>query len=67
MAGNSFGKLFTLTSYGESHGPALGGVIDGCPAGIKVDFDAIQLEMDRRKPAEKPARSQHFYTSFQLV
>jgi chorismate synthase len=52
MAGNSFGKLFTLTSYGESHGPALGGVIDGCPAGIALDLEAIQQELDRRKPGQ---------------
>ncbi|WP_299391275.1 chorismate synthase [uncultured Gelidibacter sp.] len=52
MAGNSFGKLFKLTTFGESHGAALGGVIDGCPSGIQLDFDAIQLEMDRRKPGQ---------------
>ncbi|MCA0132803.1 chorismate synthase [Winogradskyella alexanderae] len=52
MAGNSFGKLFKLTTFGESHGEAIGGVIDGCPAGIKLDFELIQLEMDRRKPGQ---------------
>lgn len=52
MAGNSFGKLFTLTTYGESHGPALGGVIDGCPSGIELDLDAIQQDLDRRKPGQ---------------
>lgn len=52
MAGNSFGKLFTLTTYGESHGPALGGVIDGCPSGIELDLEAIQQELDRRKPGQ---------------
>ncbi len=52
MAGNSFGKLFKLTTFGESHGTAIGGVIDGCPAGLKLDFDAIQYEMDRRKPGQ---------------
>ena len=52
MAGNSFGKLFKLTTYGESHGVAIGGIIDGCPAGIKLDFDAIQYEMERRKPGQ---------------
>jgi len=52
MAGNSFGKLFCLTTFGESHGPGLGGVIDGCPPGIALDFDAIQKEMDRRKPGQ---------------
>ncbi|GAA3555466.1 chorismate synthase [Snuella lapsa] len=52
MAGNSFGKLFTLTTYGESHGSALGGVIDGCPAGIDVDIESIQQELDRRRPGQ---------------
>ena len=52
MAGNSFGKLFQLTTYGESHGPALGGIIDGCPSGIKLDLDAIQDELNRRKPGQ---------------
>lgn len=52
MAGNSFGNLFNLTTFGESHGPALGGVIDGCPAGIVLDLDKIQLDLDRRKPGQ---------------
>ena len=52
MAGNSFGTLFKLTTFGESHGRALGGVIDGCPAGITLDLEAIQLELDRRKPGQ---------------
>ncbi|MSP84903.1 MAG: chorismate synthase [Flavobacteriaceae bacterium] len=52
MAGNSFGTLFKLTTFGESHGDALGGIIDGCPAGISLDFDAIQHEMTRRKPGQ---------------
>lgn len=52
MAGNSFGTIFKLTTFGESHGEALGGIIDGCPPGIALDFDAIQLEMDRRKPGQ---------------
>jgi len=49
---NSLGKIFTITTFGESHGEAIGGVIDGCPAGIELDFDAIQKEMDRRKPGQ---------------
>ncbi len=52
MAGNSFGNLFKLSTFGESHGEAIGGVIDGCPSGIELDFDAIQLEMERRKPGQ---------------
>jgi chorismate synthase len=52
MAGNTFGTLFKLTTFGESHGAALGGIIDGCPAGLELDFDQIQLEMNRRKPGQ---------------
>lgn len=52
MAGNTFGKLFTLTSFGESHGEALGGIIDGCPAGLSIDLDFVQSELDRRRPGQ---------------
>ena len=52
MAGNSFGNIFKLTTFGESHGKAIGGVIDGCPAGLKLDFDAIKNELNRRKPGQ---------------
>jgi len=52
MSGSSFGNLFRLTTFGESHGPGLGGVIDGCPAGIPLDESMIQLELDRRKPGQ---------------
>ena len=52
MAGNSFGNIFKLTTFGESHGKAIGGVIDGCPAGLQLDFDAIQNELNRRKPGQ---------------
>jgi chorismate synthase len=52
MAGNKFGNLFSITTFGESHGEALGGVIDGCPAGITLDFDFIQNELSRRKPGQ---------------
>lgn len=50
MPGNSIGYLFRLTTFGESHGPSTGGVIDGCPAGLSIDLDFIQRELDRRKP-----------------
>lgn len=50
MSGNSYGKLFTLTTFGESHGEALGGIIDGMPSNIYIDQDFIKSEMDRRKP-----------------
>lgn len=52
MAGNSYGTLFRITTYGESHGETLGGIIDGCPPGIILDFEAIQAEMQRRKPGQ---------------
>jgi len=52
MSGNIYGTLFRLATYGESHGPAIGGVIDGCPAGIKLDLDAIQNDLNRRKPGQ---------------
>lgn len=52
MAGNSFGKLLKLTTFGESHGEALGGILDGCPAGIDLDFDFVRSEMQRRKPGQ---------------
>jgi chorismate synthase len=52
MAGNTFGKLFKLTTFGESHGAAIGGIIDGCPSGLKLDFSSIQHELDRRKPGQ---------------
>jgi len=52
MAGSSFGTLFKLTTFGESHGEALGGIIDGCPPGILLDFKTIKAEMQRRKPGQ---------------
>ena len=50
MSGNTFGKLFCVTSYGESHGESIGCIIDGCPPGIKIETDMIQKDLDRRKP-----------------
>jgi len=50
MAGNTFGTLFSVTSFGESHGPAIGCVVDGCPPGLTLTIDDIQKEIDRRKP-----------------
>ena len=49
---NTFGTLFTLTTFGESHGPAVGGVVDGMPAGIEIDLDFIQHELNRRRPGQ---------------
>ncbi len=50
MSGNSFGTLYCVTSFGESHGPAYGGVVDGCPPGLALSAEDIQRELDRRKP-----------------
>ena len=58
MAGNTFGKLLKLTTFGESHGEALGGIIDGCPAGLAVNLDQIAIEMMRRKPGQSKIVSQ---------
>ena len=52
MAGNSFGTLFKLTTFGESHGSAIGGMIDGCPAGLKIDFNSLKKDMVRRMPGQ---------------
>lgn len=52
MAGNSFGKILKLTTFGESHGEALGGVIDGFPSGITIDFDLVTKDLQRRKPGQ---------------
>jgi len=58
MSGNTFGTLFRLTTFGESHGPALGGVVDGCPAGVPLIEPLIQAELDRRRPGQGPASTQ---------
>jgi len=52
MAGNTFGNFFKLTTFGESHGEAMGGVIDGCPSGFSIDLDAIENQMMRRRPGQ---------------
>ena len=52
MSGNTFGRLLKLTTFGESHGNAIGGIIDGCPSGIQLDLEAISKEMQRRKPGQ---------------
>ena len=58
MAGNSFGNLFKITTWGESHGKALGVVIDGCPAGLSLSEKDIQLELNRRKPGQSRLTTQ---------
>lgn len=52
MSGNSFGKLFTVTSFGESHGPAIGCIVDGCPPGLKLSAADLQGDLDRRRPGK---------------
>lgn len=52
MAGNTFGTLLRLTTYGESHGPAVGGILDGLPAGVEIDAEFLQQELDRRRPGQ---------------
>ena len=54
MAGNTFGRILRLTTFGESHGPGLGGVLDGCPAGLELCEADMQAELDLRKPGQGP-------------
>ena len=54
---NTFGQIFKITSFGESHGKAIGGIIDGCPAGISIDYNIIQIQLDRRKPGQSKITS----------
>ncbi len=56
--GNSFGKLFKITTFGESHGKAIGVIVDGCPAGLEIDESFIQEELDRRKPGQSKITTQ---------
>jgi chorismate synthase len=58
MSGNTFGKLFTVTTFGESHGPAYGCIIDGCPPGLSITVEDIQHELDKRKPGTSRYTSQ---------
>ena len=58
MSGNTFGKIFSLTTYGESHGKAIGCIIDGCPPGLKLDEKDIQKDLDRRKPGQSKFTTQ---------
>lgn len=58
MSANSYGEIFRLTTFGESHGAAIGGIIEGCPAGIKVNTEFVQLMLDRRRPGQLSISSQ---------
>jgi chorismate synthase len=52
MAGNTYGTLFKLTTFGESHGTAVGGIIDGCPSGLIIDVDFVQAQLNKRRPGQ---------------
>ncbi|HKR03506.1 MAG TPA: chorismate synthase [Bacteroidia bacterium] len=58
MPGNTFGQRFRITTFGESHGEMIGVIIDGCPAGLEIDFDFVQKELDRRKPGQSSITTQ---------
>ncbi|MEE8108285.1 MAG: chorismate synthase, partial [Gammaproteobacteria bacterium] len=58
MSGNSIGKLFVLSSFGESHGPAIGGVVDGCPPGLELSAEDLQHDLERRRPGRTRHTSQ---------
>jgi chorismate synthase len=57
MRGNTIGKAFSITTFGESHGKGIGVIIDGCPAGLTIDIGAIQAELDKRKPGQSTLTS----------
>ena len=56
--GNSYGRIFRISTFGESHGPAIGVIIDGCPAGVEFDETFIQSELSRRKPGQSKITTQ---------
>lgn len=58
MAGNTYGELFKITTFGESHGVAIGVIVDGCPAGLEIDIDFIQSELDKRRPGQSKITTQ---------
>ena len=68
MAGNTFGELFKITTFGESHGPLIGVTIDGCPPNIELNLDAIQTDLNRRKPGQSAITTQRKEdASFEIV
>ena len=58
MPGNAFGSIFRLTTFGKSHGTAMGGIVDGVPAGVVLNLDRIQAELDRRRPGQSALTTQ---------
>ena len=67
MGSNNIGKLFTLTTFGESHGDSIGGIIDGCPSNIKIDFDLIKKELERRRPSSEFETKRSETDDFEIV
>ncbi|NLZ77339.1 MAG: chorismate synthase, partial [Spirochaetales bacterium] len=67
MGHNTFGNLFSVTTFGESHGPALGVIVDGVESGFAVDLEAIQKEMDRRRPGGNPTGTERSETDRLVV
>jgi chorismate synthase len=67
MSGNSTGKIFRLTTFGESHSPAIGGTIDGCPSGLSIDYEFIQAELDRRKPGYQGSTQRREFDSVEFL
>ncbi|HUT51747.1 MAG TPA: chorismate synthase, partial [bacterium] len=55
MSGSSFGNIFRVTTFGESHGVALGAVVDGCPPGVRINREIVQRDLDRRRPGQSAA------------
>jgi len=64
MAGNTFGELFRISTFGESHGKAIGVIIDGCPPNIDIDLDFIQGELDKRRPGQSKITTQRKESEF---
>lgn len=58
MSGNSFGRSFVVTTFGESHGPAIGGIVDGCPPGMLLSEEDLQHDLDRRRPGQSQYTTQ---------
>ena len=64
MSGNSFGRLFTVTTFGESHGPAMGCIVDGCPPGMALTEADIQADLERRRPGKSRHTTRTRYKFF---
>ena len=67
MGGNSFGKIFKVTTFGESHGNALGCIVEGIPAGVKISAEKIQCELERRRPGKNFAGKKNAAVTLSLI